>query len=140
MVLIDTEPPLTALQTYTYACWLLLLVQQSLFPYIIIPSPSKGLISNYSKQLSNSGPWVAWWLEHWTPDWRACVRCPMLPNNLRVHTEYVLIKRMGPKVLWAELRVQGTGEYFPPLQSHGKIFELQIGSVTIFGEFCRANL
>ncbi|GFW23926.1 hypothetical protein TNCV_946101 [Trichonephila clavipes] len=28
---------------------------------------------------------------------------------------YVLIKSVGPKVLWAESRVQGTGEYFPPL-------------------------
>ncbi|GFV87287.1 uncharacterized protein TNCV_4032591 [Trichonephila clavipes] len=40
------------------------------------------------------------------------------PNTLRVHTEYVLIKSMGLKVLWAESRVQGTGEYFPPLQFH----------------------
>ncbi|GFT79477.1 uncharacterized protein TNCV_604711 [Trichonephila clavipes] len=64
----------------------------------------------------------------------------MPPNSLRVHTEYVLVKSVGPKVLWAESRVQGTGEYFPPLQSHGKIVE--IGGVAIhrpFGEFCRAN-
>ncbi|GFX34482.1 uncharacterized protein TNCV_3657201 [Trichonephila clavipes] len=54
----------------------------------------------------------------------------MPPNTLRVHTEYVLVKSMGPKVLWAESRVQGTGEYFPPLQSHGKIVEVDIGSVT----------
>ncbi|GFU28262.1 uncharacterized protein TNCV_1022471 [Trichonephila clavipes] len=32
----------------------------------------------------------------------------------RVHTEYVLVKSVGLKVLWAESRVQGTGEYFPP--------------------------
>ncbi|GFT12805.1 uncharacterized protein TNCV_5095391 [Trichonephila clavipes] len=51
----------------------------------------------------------------------------MLPNTLRVHTEYVLVKSVGPKVLWAESRVQGTGEYFPPLQSHGKIVEAEIG-------------
>ncbi|GFU54404.1 uncharacterized protein TNCV_3938071, partial [Trichonephila clavipes] len=38
----------------------------------------------------------------------------MPPNTLRVHTEYVLVESVGPKVLWAELRVQGTGEYFPP--------------------------
>ncbi|PRD22138.1 UNVERIFIED_CONTAM: hypothetical protein NCL1_49928 [Trichonephila clavipes] len=43
---------------------------------------------------------------------------PMPPNILRVHTEYVLIKSVGPKVLWAESPVQGTGEYFPPLQFH----------------------
>ncbi|GFW17124.1 uncharacterized protein TNCV_2762481 [Trichonephila clavipes] len=42
------------------------------------------------------------------------VRCPMPQNTLRVHTEYVLVKSVGPKVLWDESRVQGTGEYFPP--------------------------
>ncbi|GFU24173.1 uncharacterized protein TNCV_2007591 [Trichonephila clavipes] len=51
------------------------------------------------------GPWVVWWLEHRTPDRKAWVRCPMPPNTLRVHTEYVLIKSGSPKVLWAELRV-----------------------------------
>ncbi|GFV19694.1 uncharacterized protein TNCV_479201 [Trichonephila clavipes] len=69
------------------------------------------------------GSWVAWWLEHRTPDRKAWVRCPMPPNTLRVHTEYVLVKSVGPKVLWAESPVQGTGEYFPPLQFHGKIVE-----------------
>ncbi|GFV09735.1 uncharacterized protein TNCV_2597901 [Trichonephila clavipes] len=34
------------------------------------------------------------------------------PNTLRVHTEYVLVKSVGPKVLWAESLVQGTGENF----------------------------
>ncbi|GFW92815.1 uncharacterized protein TNCV_1736081 [Trichonephila clavipes] len=66
----------------------------------------------------------------------------MPPNTLRVHTEYVLVKSVGPKVLWAESRVQGTGEYFPPLQAHGKIVEVEIGGVAIycsFGEFRRAN-
>ncbi|GFW24465.1 uncharacterized protein TNCV_607061 [Trichonephila clavipes] len=43
---------------------------------------------------------------------------PVPPNTLRVHTEYVLVKSVGPKVLWAESRVQGTGEHFPPLQFH----------------------
>ncbi|GFV24393.1 hypothetical protein TNCV_2005761 [Trichonephila clavipes] len=32
------------------------------------------------------------------------------------HMEYVLVKSAGPKVLRAESRAQGTGEYFPPLQ------------------------
>ncbi|GFX12324.1 uncharacterized protein TNCV_63701 [Trichonephila clavipes] len=66
----------------------------------------------------------------------------MPPNTLRVHTEYVLVKSVGPKVLWADLRVQGTGEYFPPLQFHAKIVEVEIGGVAIdhpFREFCRAN-
>ncbi|GFX50588.1 uncharacterized protein TNCV_2721751 [Trichonephila clavipes] len=66
----------------------------------------------------------------------------MPPNTLRVHTEYVLVKSVDSKVLWAESRVQGTGEYFPPFQSHGKIVEVEIGGVAIyclFGEFRRAN-
>ncbi|GFY26182.1 hypothetical protein TNCV_354981 [Trichonephila clavipes] len=33
-------------------------------------------------------------------------RCHQYP---RVHTEYVLVKSVGPKVLWAESRVQGSG-------------------------------
>ncbi|GFU95200.1 uncharacterized protein TNCV_4139841 [Trichonephila clavipes] len=66
----------------------------------------------------------------------------MPPNVLRVHTEYVLVKLVGPKVLWAESRVQGTGDNFSPLQSHGKIVEVEMGGVAIyrpFGEFRRAN-
>ncbi|GFW24861.1 uncharacterized protein TNCV_1961261 [Trichonephila clavipes] len=66
----------------------------------------------------------------------------MPPNTLRVHTEYVLVKSVGPKVLWAESRVQGTGEYFPPLQSHVKIVEVEIGGAAIyrpFEEFRRDN-
>ncbi|GFT25240.1 uncharacterized protein TNCV_181101 [Trichonephila clavipes] len=27
----------------------------------------------------------------------------MPPNTLRIHTEYVLVKSVGPKVLWAEI-------------------------------------
>ncbi|GFW05794.1 uncharacterized protein TNCV_602661 [Trichonephila clavipes] len=66
----------------------------------------------------------------------------MPPNTLRVHMEYVLVKSVGPKVLRAESRVQGTGEYFPPLQFHPKIMEVEIGGVAIyrpFEEFRRAN-
>ncbi|GFT54754.1 uncharacterized protein TNCV_5001271 [Trichonephila clavipes] len=43
---------------------------------------------------------------------------PVPPNTLRVHTENLIVKSVGPKVLWAESRVQGTGENFPPLQFH----------------------
>ncbi|GFS99625.1 uncharacterized protein TNCV_1971981 [Trichonephila clavipes] len=63
-------------------------------------------------------------------------------NTLPVHTEKVLVKSVGPKVLWAESRVQGTGEYFPPIQFHGKIVEMKIGGGAIygsFGEFLRAK-
>ncbi|GFU91563.1 uncharacterized protein TNCV_2543291 [Trichonephila clavipes] len=66
----------------------------------------------------------------------------MPPNTLRVHTEYVLVKSVCPKVLWAESRAQGTGEYFSPLQFHAEIVEVEIGTVAIYfpvGEFHRAN-
>ncbi|GFW04877.1 uncharacterized protein TNCV_4881121 [Trichonephila clavipes] len=66
----------------------------------------------------------------------------MPPNTLRVDTEYVLVKSVGPKVVWAESRMQGTGEYSPPLQFHAKIVQVKIGGVAIyrpFGEFCRDN-
>ncbi|GFX59347.1 uncharacterized protein TNCV_4633051 [Trichonephila clavipes] len=43
---------------------------------------------------------------------------PVQPNTLPVHAEYVLVKSVGPKVLWAESPVQGTGENFPPRQFH----------------------
>ncbi|GFW00600.1 uncharacterized protein TNCV_2283461 [Trichonephila clavipes] len=34
---------------------------------------------------------------HRTPDRKAYVRCPMPPNTIRVHTEYVLVKSVGLK-------------------------------------------
>ncbi|GFU35865.1 uncharacterized protein TNCV_4029821 [Trichonephila clavipes] len=88
------------------------------------------------------GPWVAWWLEHQTPDRKAWVQCLIRPNTLRVHTKCMLVKSVGPKVLWAESRVQETGEYFPPFQSRCKIVEVEIGGVAIYrpiGEFRQAN-
>ncbi|GFS80830.1 uncharacterized protein TNCV_1334571 [Trichonephila clavipes] len=66
----------------------------------------------------------------------------MPPNTLRVHMENVLVKSVGPKVLWTESRVQGTGEYFPPIQFHGKIAEVEVGGGAIyrpFGDFLRAK-
>ncbi|GFU27901.1 uncharacterized protein TNCV_450001 [Trichonephila clavipes] len=63
-------------------------------------------------------------------------------NTLRVHMENVLVKSVGSKVLWVESRVQMTGEYFPPIQFHGKIVEVEIGGGAIyrpFGEFLRAK-
>ncbi|GFY15979.1 uncharacterized protein TNCV_1286241 [Trichonephila clavipes] len=56
----------------------------------------------------------------------------MPSNTLRVHTEYVLVKSVGPQVLWAESQVQGTREYFPPLQFHAEIVEVEIGGVAIY--------
>ncbi|GFV95982.1 hypothetical protein TNCV_2096511 [Trichonephila clavipes] len=81
------------------------------------------------------GPWVAWCLDHWTPDRKAWVRCPKPPNTLRTHTEYKLVKSVGPKVLWAGSRLRGTREYFRPLQFHGKIVEVEIFGVAIFRTF-----
>ncbi|GFW88068.1 uncharacterized protein TNCV_217401 [Trichonephila clavipes] len=46
------------------------------------------------------------------------VRCPMPPNTLRVHTELMFFKSVGPEVSWAESRGQGTRELFPSLQFH----------------------
>ncbi|GFY35298.1 hypothetical protein TNCV_796541 [Trichonephila clavipes] len=47
-----------------------------------------------------------------------CLSHPMPPNTLRVQTEYVLIKSVSPKFLWA-VAAETTGardeEYFPPL-------------------------
>ncbi|GFW88216.1 uncharacterized protein TNCV_2649091 [Trichonephila clavipes] len=66
----------------------------------------------------------------------------MPTNTLLVHTENVLVKSVGPKVLWAISRVQGTGEYFSPIQFHGKIVEVEIGGGAIyrpFREFLRAK-
>ncbi|GFV60387.1 hypothetical protein TNCV_3470221 [Trichonephila clavipes] len=40
----------------------------------------------------------------------------MSPNTLRVHTEYVLVKSVGPYSLVGLITSAGTGEYFPPLQ------------------------
>ncbi|GFU70349.1 hypothetical protein TNCV_2106881 [Trichonephila clavipes] len=67
-------------------------------------------------------PWVSRWLEHRTPDQKALVQRPIPPNTLRVHTEYVLVKLVGLKVLWAESRVQGTGEYFHSLNPMAKLW------------------
>ncbi|GFU35770.1 hypothetical protein TNCV_1083361 [Trichonephila clavipes] len=53
----------------------------------------------------------------------------MPPNTLRVHTEYVLVKSVDPKILWAESRVQETRGYFPPLQSDSKIVVVEISGV-----------
>ncbi|GFY28138.1 hypothetical protein TNCV_4394721 [Trichonephila clavipes] len=35
------------------------------------------------------------------------------PNTLRVHTEYVLVKSVDPKVLWAETTSAGDWRIFP---------------------------
>ncbi|GFW74775.1 hypothetical protein TNCV_963501 [Trichonephila clavipes] len=58
------------------------------------------------------GQRVVSWLEHRTPDRKAWGRCLMPPNTLR-----------------------GTGECFPPLHSHGKIVEVEIGCIVPSGNF-----
>ncbi|GFX23043.1 putative RNA-directed DNA polymerase from transposon BS [Trichonephila clavipes] len=47
------------------------------------------------------------WLEHRNLDEKAWFRCPMSPNTIQVHTEYVLVKSVGPKVFWAECTSSG---------------------------------
>ncbi|GFU42823.1 uncharacterized protein TNCV_3140061 [Trichonephila clavipes] len=51
--------------------------------------------------LAQLGPWIAYGLDHRTPGRKTWVRFPMPPNTFRVHTEYMLVKSVGPKVLWA---------------------------------------
>ncbi|GFX78211.1 hypothetical protein TNCV_5135581 [Trichonephila clavipes] len=66
----------------------------------------------------------------------------MPPNALRVHTECVLVKSVGPKSCGLNHTSTGTGDYFPPLQFHAEIVEVEIGGVAIyrtFGEFRRAK-
>ncbi|GFW19393.1 hypothetical protein TNCV_1602871 [Trichonephila clavipes] len=46
----------------------------------------------------------------------------MPPNTLRVHTEYVLVESVGPKVLWAESRVQGLENISLPFSSMPKLW------------------
>ncbi|GFU25300.1 uncharacterized protein TNCV_1739441 [Trichonephila clavipes] len=98
------------------------------------PVPTSSEIRNVKKSMHS--------YLHAHSNGEACVRCPLPPNTLRVHTEYVLVKSVGPKALWDESQVQGTGKYFPLLQTHGKIVEVEIGGVAVyrlFGEFRRAN-
>ncbi|GFS92793.1 uncharacterized protein TNCV_1161921 [Trichonephila clavipes] len=73
------------------------------------------------------------------PDGLASI--PVPPNSLRVNTEYILVKSVGPKVLWAESRVRGTAENFPPLQYHAKIVEIDGGAIyRPFENFTELNL
>ncbi|GFW00782.1 uncharacterized protein TNCV_1760201 [Trichonephila clavipes] len=57
---------------------------------------------------------------------------PVPPNTIRVHTDYVLVKSVSLKVLWAEPRVQGTGENFLPRQFHASIVEVDINDGAIY--------
>ncbi|GFU41448.1 uncharacterized protein TNCV_4585971 [Trichonephila clavipes] len=58
----------------------------------------------------------------------------MPPNTLRVHTEYVFFKSVGPKVSWVESRVQGQENIslpsVPCLNCEG-----EIGGVAIYRPF-----
>ncbi|GFT87199.1 uncharacterized protein TNCV_4023191 [Trichonephila clavipes] len=65
----------------------------------------------------------------------------MPPNTLRVHTEYVLVKSVGPKSCGMS-HERRDWRYFPPLQFNAEIVEVEIGGVAIyhpFGEFHRAK-
>ncbi|GFX97834.1 uncharacterized protein TNCV_4904851 [Trichonephila clavipes] len=59
-------------------------------------------------------------------------------NQEKLHT----LIMFATMLLWAESRVQGIGECFPPLQTHSKIVDVDIGGVALyrpFGEFRQAN-
>ncbi|GFX79471.1 uncharacterized protein TNCV_824601 [Trichonephila clavipes] len=83
--------------------------------------------------------------DHWVL--RCMNRCPdqvvSLKRDIQCFSpQNLLVKSVGPKVLSAESRVQGTGEYFPPIQFHGKIVKVEISGGTIyraFGEFLLAK-
>ncbi|GFU99702.1 uncharacterized protein TNCV_338171 [Trichonephila clavipes] len=99
------------------------------------------LKSGVSPTLDNNYPEPEWIRMVRVSDSRLEGLGSMNPNTLRVHT-YVLVKSVGPKVLWDDSRVQGTGGYFPTFQFHAKIVEVEIGGVAIyrsFGEFHQAN-
>ncbi|GFW58688.1 uncharacterized protein TNCV_378711 [Trichonephila clavipes] len=67
----------------------------------------------------------------------------MPPNTLRVHTEYVLVKSVGPYSLVGLITSAGTGEYFPPLQftcrNCGGGDRGRVAIYHPFGEFHRAK-
>ncbi|GFW89967.1 hypothetical protein TNCV_3741531 [Trichonephila clavipes] len=79
------------------------------------------------RRLSISG------LEHRTPDRRARVRCHQMPSEYTRSTcslNQWVRKSCGRSQ--QKPRVQNAGEYFPPLQFHAKIMEVEISGVTIY--------
>ncbi|GFV69616.1 hypothetical protein TNCV_4507311 [Trichonephila clavipes] len=70
-------------------------------------------------------PWVAQWLEHRTPDRKAWVRCTMPPNTLRVHSEYVLVKSVGPKSCGLS-QERRDWRIFPSPSVHAEIVEVHL--------------
>ncbi|GFV02684.1 hypothetical protein TNCV_2743571 [Trichonephila clavipes] len=68
--------------------------------------------------------WVAWWLEHRTPDRRYWVRCPMSPNALQVYTEYVLVKSVVRKSCGLNHECRVLENISLLLQSHDNIVEV----------------
>ncbi|GFW90144.1 uncharacterized protein TNCV_1789661 [Trichonephila clavipes] len=59
---------------------------------------------------------VAAWLEHRTTERNVWARYLMPSNTLQAHTEYVLVKSVGPKDLWvvaAEIMSEGDWRIFP---------------------------
>ncbi|GFW14990.1 hypothetical protein TNCV_982821 [Trichonephila clavipes] len=67
-------------------------------------------------------------------------RCHLTPAKYTQST--CSLNQWDREVLWTESRAQGTGEYFPPLQFHAKIVEVELDGVAIyrpFREFRRAK-
>ncbi|GFX81185.1 hypothetical protein TNCV_1911771 [Trichonephila clavipes] len=64
-------------------------------------------------------------LEHRTPDRKAWDRCPMPPNTLRVHTEYVLVKSLGLKSCGLN-HERRDWRIFPSPSVHAEIVEVEM--------------
>ncbi|GFT26200.1 hypothetical protein TNCV_1544111 [Trichonephila clavipes] len=85
-------------------------------------------------------PWVAWWLEQQISDRKPWVRCPMPPNTLRVHTENVLVKSVGPKVLWADHECRGVENISLPSSPMAKLWrwrKVVSPSIVLSGNFAK---
>ncbi|GFT30250.1 hypothetical protein TNCV_3467051 [Trichonephila clavipes] len=101
--------------------------------WVVMRMVASNLTSNLKKERR---PIV---VKHRTPDRKAWVRCPMPPNILRVHTEYVLVKSVGPKYCGLSHERRGTGEYFPHLQLNAEIVEVVSPSIVPSGNFAELN-
>ncbi|GFV15800.1 hypothetical protein TNCV_987831 [Trichonephila clavipes] len=63
----------------------------------------------------------------------------MPPNTLRVHTEYVLVKSVGPKSCGLSHERRGLENISFPLQFHAEIVEVVSPSIGSSGNFTELN-
>ncbi|GFS84582.1 hypothetical protein TNCV_4607271 [Trichonephila clavipes] len=95
---------------------------------------------NETADFLRAGPWVAWWLEHRTPDRKAWVRCHQTPSE---HTRSTCSLNQWVHSLVGLITSAETGEYFPPLQftcrNCGGGDRGRVAIYRPFGEFRRAK-